>query len=40
MSTGGTSLEAVRRRAGVVISEKGRDGRMSGVVMDALAGFF
>jgi hypothetical protein len=39
MSTGGTSLEAVRRRAGVVISEEGRDGRMSGVVMDVLAGF-
>lgn len=40
MSAGGTSLEAVRRRAGVVISEEGRDGRMRGVVMDALAGFF
>ena len=40
MSTGGTSLEVVRRRAGVVISKEGRDGRMCGVVMDAWAGFF
>lgn len=40
MSTGGASLEAVRRRVGVVISEEGRGGRMRGVVTDALAGFF
>ena len=40
MSTGGTFLEAVRRRAGVVISEEGRGGRMSGVATNALAGFF
>lgn len=39
MSTGGTSLEAVRRRAGVVISEEGRDGRIPGVVMDAWLAF-
>lgn len=39
MSTVGTSLEAVRRRAGAVISEEGRDGRIPGVVMDAWLAF-
>jgi len=39
MSTVGTSLEAVRRWAGVVISEEGRDGRIPSVVMDVWLAF-